>query len=470
MQKIKRSELDTDKIGRLLLKLAIPSFIGMCVVTLYNVVNTIFIGHYVGFLGIAGLSIVFPFQMLGMGLGQMFGTGGASLISRLIGMRNNERAEHALGNAFSINIILSIVFSIVGLANPDFWLRLAGASDTVLPYARDYMIIIFSGMIFNNFSIAANSLTVSQGNTRIPMLAMVSGAILNIILDAILIISLGMGVKGAAIGTVVAQAFTSMFMIAYYMSGRSYLKIRLKNLMPNLEIIKSMLAIGVASLAMTLTSSVSNMFVNNMLETYGSDLAISTVGILSRMMMFTLMPGMVIGQGLQPILGFNYGAKRYDRIIKSLKLGLSVSAAIGITGFLVLYFFPEFFFRIFTNEAELIALGSHAAKIVFLAMYLINLMGVGSMTFVALGKAPQSFITSISRTILFLIPAVYFFPKIWQLEGVWYAFPASDGFAFVLMLALFIPQIKELIKKRDESKKDRVLVDLKKPLEEQADP
>ncbi len=452
MQRLDANVLDTNKVGRLLVKLALPSFIGMFVVTMYNVVNTIFIGHYVGYLGIAGLSIVFPFQMLGMGFGQMMGTGGASLISRLLGQRNNQKAEHTLGNAFAVNLIISLVMTAIGLSNPDFWLRLAGASDAVLPYARDYMIVIFSGMVFNNFVMAANTLTVSQGNSRIPMIAMIMGAVLNIILDSIFIIWLGWGVRGAAIGTVIAQVCTTAFFLVYYLTGRSYLKIHLHNLIPESGILKEIMAVGVASLAMTLTSSVSQMVINRLLETYGSDLAISTVGILSRLLMFTLMPGMVIGQGLQPILGFNWGAKRYDRILRAMKIAIIASTSIGLAGFLALFLFPGVFFHIFTSDPALIALGSHASRRVFIFIYLIGFMGVANMTFVALGKATQSFISSISRTILFLIPAVLILSHIWGLEGIWVAFPLADLLAFSLMLILLIPLIKNLRKKLAGSK------------------
>jgi putative MATE family efflux protein len=447
MQKPNNSILDTNKIGRLLFKLALPSFIGMFVVTLYNIVNTIFIGHYVGYLGIAGLSIVFPFQMLGMGFGQMMGTGGASMISRLLGQRNIPKAEHTLGNAFAVNMMISVIMTVVGLSNPDYWLRLAGASEAILPYARDYMIVIFSGIIFNNFVMAANTLTVSQGNSRIPMISMIMGAVLNVILDSIFIIWLNMGVRGAAIGTVIAQASSAIFFVVYYLSGRSYLKIHFKNFIPDLSILKGIMAVGVASLAMTLTSSVSNIIVNRMLETYGSDMAISTIGILSRLLMFALMPGMVIGQGLQPILGFNYGAKRYDRILRGMKIAMIASTSIGIVSFFALFFFPSVFFHIFTSDANLIALGAHASKRVFFFIYLIGFMGLGSMTFIALGKATQSFVTSISRTILFLIPAVLIFGHFWGIDGVFMAFPASDLLACVLIVVLLIPQIKDLRRK-----------------------
>lgn len=450
MRNLNKSILDNDKIGPLLFKLALPSFIGMFVVTMYNVINTIFIGHYVGYLGIAGSSIVFPYQMLGLGLGQMMGMGGASLISRLIGNRNIPKAEHALGNALVVNMIISLVMTAIGLANPDYWLKLAGASEEVLPYARDYMVIIFAGMIFNNFVMAANGLTVSQGNTRVPMIAQIMGAVLNIIMDSIFVIWLRMGVRGAAMGTVIAQIVSTIFFLVYYLGGHSYLKIHLRNLKPDLKILKEIMAIGVASLAMTLTASLSNIVANRALETYGSDMAMSTMGILSRLFMFAMMPGMVIGQGLQPILGFNYGAKRYDRIIKGIKIALISAISIGLIVFLVLYFFPAFFFHIFTNDPNLLEMGGHAAKRMFLFISVIGFLGVGSMTFVALGKATQSFITSISRTAVFLIPMVLIFGHFWQLDGIWLAYPMSDLLSCGLMLTLLIPQIKDLMRKRSQ--------------------
>jgi len=202
--------LDDDRIGRLLLKLSLPAFTGMFVMTLYNVVDTIFIGHYVGPLGIAGLSIVFPIQMLTMGIGQMTGMGGASLVSRLIGARNTPRAEHALGNALTFTIIISVALTVAGLSNPDLWLRLMGSSDTVLPYARDYMTIILTGVFFRTFAMSQNFLIRATGNVRVPMIGMIMGAGLNIALDAIFIIPLGMGVKGAALATVIAKLRSSL--------------------------------------------------------------------------------------------------------------------------------------------------------------------------------------------------------------------------------------------------------------------
>jgi len=442
MNNRKENVLNDDRIGQLLLKLSLPAFMGMFVMTLYNVVDTIFIGHYVGPLGIAGLSIIFPVQMLTMGIGFMLGMGGASLISRLIGAGNISRAEHALGNALTPTVVLSIVVMIAGWSNTDVWLRLMGASETILPYARDYVTIILSGVLFRTFAMAQHALIRAEGNARVPMTGMIMGAVLNIILDAIFIISLDMGVKGAALATVIAQLFTALYFLSYYLSGKSFLKIHWQNMIIEWDILRAILAIGIAAFAMTVAGSLSAIFVNRTLVTFGGDLAISSFGLIQRIMMFALMPGIVIGQGMQPILGFNYGAKRYDRALKVIKIAAISATSYSIIAFCALYFAPELFIRVFTADNELIVLGAYAAKHVFFAKYLIGFIMVGSTVFQATGKAPQAFVTAIARPALFLLPLVFILPNYWQLDGVWLAFPIADVLTFILVLVLLIPQIK----------------------------
>ena len=241
MENQKQNVLDDDRIGRLLLKLSLPAFFGMFVMVLYNMVDTIFIGHYVGPFGIAGLSIVFPIQMLSMGIGQMTGMGGASLVSRLIGAGNTRRAERAVGNAITATIVLPAIIIIAGLSNPDFWLKLMGASETVIPYARDYMTIILIGMVFPTLTMALNSLIRAEGNARMAMTGMIIGAVLNIILDAVFIIPLDMGIKGAALATVIAQLISGAYLMYYYFSGKSFLKIHPRNLFPEWGVLKAIM-------------------------------------------------------------------------------------------------------------------------------------------------------------------------------------------------------------------------------------
>ncbi len=439
MDRKDRSVLDDERIGRLMLKLTIPAFMGMFVMTLYNVIDTIFIGHYVGYLGIAGLSIVFPIQMLAMGMGMLTGMGGASVISRLIGAQNVARAEKALGNALSLNIILSAVIMVIGLSNADFWLRLVGSSDTILPYARDYMTFILVGMVFQTFSMANNGLITSEGNAKVAMMGMVIGAGSNIVLDAIFIIPLGMGIKGAAIATTIAHLISAIYFLGYWLRGKGYLRLHLRDFILELEIIKDIMVIGVSALARTLAGSISAIFVNRALVEYGGDYAISAFGILNRIMMIATMPGMVVGHGLQPILGYNFGAKRYDLALKGIIIAMTVSTSWCIIAFFILYFVPSPFIRIFSSDPDLIGTASQAAKHIFLVMYLMGLVFTGSMVFVAIGKATEAFITSITQRALFLVPLVFILPPLWDIDGIWLSFPISDGLSFILTLALLVP-------------------------------
>ncbi len=444
MQNDVQNVLDDDRIGMLLFKMALPAFMGMFVMTLYNIVDTIFIGRYVGPLGIAGLSIVFPIQMLSMGIGHMAGMGGASLISRLIGAGRIERAERALGNSITLTIVMSAIITAVGLSNTDFWLRMIGSSDTILPYARDYMTIILIGMFFQTSAMTMNFLIRAEGNARVPMIGMIIGAGSNIVLDAIFIIPLNMGIKGAALATVIAQVISVGYFVIYYMGGRNFLKIHLKNLVLELSILRGILAIGIASFAMTIAGSLSAILVNRVLISYGGDIAVSAFGVINRIMMFALMPGIVCGQGLQPILGYNYGAQRYDRALKAIKIAIIAATSLNLASFLLLYFTPETFISIFTTDSELISVGAYAAKRIWIVLYIIGSMIVGSIVFQSMGKAVESFITAIARPALFLIPTILIMPRYMGIDGVWWAFPLTDGLTFIVTAALLIPQINQL--------------------------
>ncbi len=439
MDGMNTSVLNDERIGRLMFKLTIPAFMGMFVMTLYNVIDTIFIGHYVGTLGIAGLSIVFPIQMLAMGMGMLTGMGGASVISRLIGAQNVARAEKALGNALSLNIILSTIIMVVVLANAEYWLRLVGASDTILPYGRDYLTFIIIGMVFQTFSMANNGLITSEGNARVAMMGMVIGAGSNIVLDAIFIIPLDMGIQGAAIATTIAHLISSVYFLSYWLRGKAYLRLHLKNFILELGIVRDIMVIGISALARTLAGSLSAIFVNRALAEYGGDYAISTFGILNRIMMFATMPGMVVGHGLQPILGYNFGAKRYNLALKGIKIAMTVSTSWCIIAFFLLYFIPAPFIQVFSDDPGLIDMASQASRSIFLVLYLMGVVFTGSMVFMAIGKAREAFITSITQRALFLVPLVFILPPIWDIDGVWLSFPMSDGLSFLLTLGLLIP-------------------------------
>jgi putative MATE family efflux protein len=454
-----KSNLDTDQIGKLLFKLAVPAFFGMLVMATYNIVDTIFIGHYIGSLGIAGLSIVFPFQMLAQGFGMMAGIGGASLVSRTLGAKNIAKSEHALGNAILLGSVFGIAMSITIMVNMDFWLGLAGASEAVLPYAREYMEVVISLAILMTLVMTFHSVVVAEGNAKIPMISMIAGAILNIILDAIFIIPLKMGIRGAAIATMISNGASLACFLWYYLSGRSSLKLHLKVFIPDLAIIRQIIVIGVSGLAMTLSSSFSAIFLNNLLSTHGGDMAVSAFGLVNRALVFIFMPCMVIGQAMQPILGFNYGAGQYERVFKVLKISLSWAAGIALAGFGIFFIFPGQIISVFTGEKELIALTVYASKRMILGIYLIGFIAVASIAFQALGKAMQSFVASVARPALLLIPTLYIMANIWHLDGIWYTFPVTDWLTALIIVFLLIPEIRDLRKRNLEKHKGEAQID-----------
>jgi Na+-driven multidrug efflux pump len=315
----------------------------------------------------------------------------------------------------------------------------------------DYMTFILVGMIFQTFSMASNGLITSEGNARVAMTGMIIGAGSNIALDALFIISLDMGIKGAAIATTIAHLISAIYFISYWLRGKSYLRLHLNNFIFELEIIKDIMFIGVSALARTLAGSLSAIFVNRALVEYGGDYAISTFGILNRVMMFAMMPGMVVGHGLQPILGYNFGAKRYNLALKGIKIAVTVSTSWCIIAFFLLYFVPSPFIQVFSNDSQLISMASSAAQHIFLVLYLMGVVFTGSMVFVAIGKAKEAFITSITQRALFLVPLVFILPPVLGIDGVWLSFPISDGLSFVLTLALLVPVWRRFRRWGDQS-------------------
>jgi putative MATE family efflux protein len=446
MLKQNRNVLDTDKIGRLLIKLTLPMFIGVFVQVVYSVVDTIFIGHYVGREGIATLSVVFPLQMLAIGLGNLAGVGGASLISRLIGSGDKNGAERTLGNGLTIGVVSSLVLTAIILPNIDVWVRLVGASEVLLPYARDYLTIVMSGAVFNVMMNALMIYIRSEGNARVSMIVMVLGYGLNIILDAVFIVGLDMGIRGAALAIVISQAAATVYGLSYYATGSGYLRFRTGIFKPDFTILKSVLAIGSGQFAQTIAMSLSAMFIIKMAATYGGDLALSSFGIIQRILYFAITPSMTIGQGLQPVLGFNYGAKRYHLAIRAIFLASIAATILSIIAFLVLYLAPEPIMRVFTNDEQLVEAGVHVMKIAFVAMPLAGLFNVGQMVFPAVGQAIPSFIVALARPAAFMIPLVIVLPRFFQLDGVWLTFPSSDVLSFLLAFAMLVPLIRQLRK------------------------
>ncbi|MGB3366023.1 MAG: MATE family efflux transporter [Acidaminobacteraceae bacterium] len=420
--------LGEEKISSLLWKLSLPATIGMLVNALYNVVDTIFIGYGVGPLAIGGLTIAFPIQMLIMALAQMIGIGAASAISRSLGAGDKEKADYYAGNSYSLIIILSIIFVGIGVTFLDPLLRLFGASDTLLPYAREYMSVIFYGSIFFSFSVSSNNLIRAEGNAKVAMLTMLIGTIINIILDPIFIFGFDMGIRGAALATILSQFITFIYVIRYMYSGKSMLNLRLHHLTPKYEYIREIITVGAPAFVRQVGGSFLAIILNNSLVFFGGDLAIAAYGVINRVILFIFMPMFGVVQGLQPIAGFNYGAKKFTRVNEVIRLSIKILVIYATIGSVIAFLFPETIFRIFTNDAEVISIGASALKIIVLGLPFVGIQIVSSSIYQSLGKAKPAMFLSLLRQIIIFIPLVLILPHIGNLGivGIWITYPISD--------------------------------------------
>ncbi|KAB3534003.1 MATE family efflux transporter [Alkaliphilus pronyensis] len=438
--------LGSEGIGKLLLRLSAPAVAGMMVQALYNLVDTIFVGRGVGTMAIAGLAIAFPLQMLGLAIAQAIGIGGASIISRSLGSGDTEKAEKAMGNIFSLIIVISLVLTILGLAFIEPILMVFGATDSILPYAMEYMRVILLGTVLFTFAVASNSVLRAEGNAKMAMYTMLISAGLNIILDPIFIFVFNMGIRGAAIATVLAQATTAVYLVIYFMTGKSTLKFKMKNLKPDIKIILETFAIGSSAFARQAAGSIMAIILNNSLAFYGGDITIAAFGVINRLLMFTFMPLFGIVQGMQPIVGYNYGAKKLSRVKATIKLSIVITTLLATIGFLMLMVFPRFFMEIFSDDTELIELSIGAVRIIVLGVPFIGLQVVGASMFQSIGKALPSLILSMSRQILFLIPLVLTLPIYFDLLGIWLAFPLADVLSTVVTMVFMSKELKIISK------------------------
>ena len=358
-------QLGEENIGKLLMKFSIPAIVGMLVNALYNVVDRIFIGHIegVGKLALIGVTATFPIAIIIMAFAMLVGIGTAALISIKLGQQKKEEAEHTLGNAFTLIIIISLIVTVLGLIFLEPMLLKFGASRVTLPYAKEYIRIILIGAIFQSIGFGLNNTIRSEGNPRVAMFTMLIGGILNTILDPIFIFVFHMGTRGAAIATVISQAVNTIWVLSYFFGGKSVLKIRYKNLKLNFKVVKSIFAIGMSPFSMQLAASIVTIISNRSLVKYGGDLALGSMGIIMSIVMLVLMPVFGINQGCQPIIGYNYGAKKYDRVKQALKLAILAATIITTTGFIIIQLFPKQLISLFNKDPELIAIGIHGIRI-----------------------------------------------------------------------------------------------------------
>ncbi|NCD06076.1 MAG: MATE family efflux transporter [Spirochaetia bacterium] len=439
--------MGTDQITPLLFKLSIPAMIGMISNALYNVIDTVFVGHGAGALAIGGLTIAFPFQLIIGAFALMYGVGVASVISRKLGEKKPEEAVAAASNAFLLTFITSLLILLIGEVFLTKILLFFGATEDILPHATNYMRIILLGAPFLSFSMCANNILRSEGAAKIAMNIMLIGTILNVILDPIFIFIFDMGIKGAAIATIISQMTGSLYALSFFIKGKSSLKFELKYFKLKLIYIKEIILLGLATFIRQIGTSFMALAVNNMVKIYGGDFAIAAFGMVNRFLTLVLMPIFGMNQGLQPIIGYNFGAKQYDRVKQVLKVAIFITSSIGFIFSIVAFIFPEVLLKMFTTDPNLLQISSQALRIIISTMVLLGLQSCGTTYFQAIGKSIPSIFLGMSRQFIILIPLVLVLPRFFGLIGVWFAFPSADILASLITGLWMIIDIKKLMKK-----------------------
>lgn len=438
-------QLESLPITRLLWKYFLPAFTGVIINSLYNIVDRIFIGQGVGALALAGLSTVFPIMLIMMGFGMLIGLGAGVRISINLGKRDLPRAEKVLGNAFILMLIVSVIITIIGFSIKGPMLTLFGASSQTADYANSYLNIILFGSIFNVVGFSLNNLIRSEGNAKTAMYSMMISAGTNIILDPIFIFVFDFGVAGAAWATVISQAILCIWVIAHFRSKRANIKLKRKNFALQKDIIVYIITIGFAPFAMQIAGSLVQGTFNTQLIKFGGDIAVGAMGIINSVAMLIVMSIIAINMAAQPIFGYSYGAKQYDRLKETLRVCLLAATTISVVGFVAVELFPSAIIKLFNNSSEeLLTIGKQGIRIFFAAFPIVGFQVITSNYFQSTGKAGKAAFLSLLRQVIVLIPALIFLPKIWGLQGVWIASPVADIIAAAISATLLVRELKRL--------------------------
>ena len=443
-----QKHLGDAPIGKLLLQYSIPAIIGMVVNALYNIVDRMFIGNIpdIGSLAITGVGITMPIMTIVLAFGMLIGIGTTANISLNLGKGNRTTAEKLLGNAFTLSIIVGLAIAITGTIFSNPILNLFGASENTLFYAKEYIGIILLGCTFNILSFALNSTVRADGNPKMSSITMVIGCGANIILDYLFIFVLNLGVKGAALATIISQAITFFIILYYYTAGNSNLKLKIENFKLKKHLVTMTFAIGIAPFATQIANSLVQVIANNALKTYGSDLAIGAMTVISSLNIIFMMPIFGINQGCQPIIGFNYGAKKYERAKEAFKYATIAACVICIIGFISIQCFPTQIISLFNNDPELTTLAIKGIRIYLLMMPVVGINIVATSYYQSIGKAKISMFVSLLRQVILLIPFTIILPKFIGLDGVWAAGACADSLSVIITLVLLKKEFKQLDK------------------------
>ncbi len=442
-------ELGTEKIGKLLMKYAGPAIIAMTASSLYNMIDSIFIGHGVGPLAIAGLAVTFPLMNLSAAFGTLVGVGASTIMSVLLGQKNYDMANKVLSNVVTLNIIIGLVFMTVALTFLDPILYFFGASDQTIVYAREYMQVILLGNVITHLYLGLNNQLRASGNPRMAMNLTIMTVILNVILAPIFIFMMNMGIRGAALATVIAQLVALAVILRYFSNSSRLLHFKKKNLKLDTRIAKDSLSIGLAPFLMNSAACLVTLFINQQLKSYSGDLAIGAYGIVNRISFLFIMINMGLNQGMQPIAGYNYGARKYSRVKEVYKKTVKYATLVAMVGFAVSIAFPHAAVSIFTSDQELIELSAKGLVLINLMLPLVGFQMVTSNLFQCLGMINKSIILSMSRQLLFLLPLLYVMPMFFDAKGIWLSFPISDFLAFLVTFIMLMALMKKLRKLND---------------------
>ena len=437
------TELGTEKIGRLLKQYALPAIIAQTAASLYNMVDSIFIGQGVGPLAISGLAVTFPLMNLSTAFGTLVGAGAAVMLSVLLGQKNYKAANKVLGNVVSLNIIIGLIFMATALIFIDPILYFFGASENTLPYAKEYITIILIGNVITHVYFGLNAAMRSSGFPKKAMALTIFTVVFNTILDPIFIFVFDMGIAGAAWATVIAQTVAMIVVLKHFSDKERAFHFEKGIFKLDMRVAKDSLAIGMGPFLMNAAACLVTLFINQQLRDYSGDLGIGAYGICNRLIFMFIMICMGLNQGMQPIAGYNYGAKLYSRVKEVFWMTAKLGTIVTCICFIIGMFFPRVAVGIFTHDEALMEMASHGLRILVIGFPIVGFQMIGTNFFQCLGMVKKSVILSLSRQILFLLPLLYALPLWHDASGVWMSFPVSD----VLSAALTAILLRRLFKK-----------------------
>lgn len=446
----KTLELGSKPVGKLLFQYALPAIIAMTASSLYNMVDSIFIGQGVGALAISGLAVTFPFMNLSAAFGAAVGVGASSYISVKLGQKDYGKAQRVLGNTVTLNVIIGIVFSVISLLFLDPILFFFGASEQTVPFAREYMVIILLGNVITHMYFGMNAVLRAASKPREAMYITMFTVVLNTLLDPLFIYTFRLGIAGAAYATIISQLVAFLWQMRLFTDKRELLHLRRGIYRLDRRIVGNIIAIGMSPFSMNACACLIVIFINNNLLRYGGDLAVGAYGIANRIAFIFIMINMGVNQGMQPIAGYNYGAQKLDRMMRVLKLAMIAGTCVTTTGFLVAEFLPELCVTLFTTDATLASLSVNALRVMMAAMPIVGYQMVITNFFQSIGMAKISILLSLSRQLLLLLPLLLVLPPIIGLDGVWMSMPVSDTLSALFALVMMVRYMNKFKRQHKE--------------------